>query len=89
MHTIMVLAAGFALLGVCLLTGKMAGGSNAAMANGALVFLPLWLVAAAANLWYGVSNAGYSIPEELPIFLVIFSVPAVVALIVWWLQRAA
>ena len=61
MHTIMVLAGGFALLGVCLLIGKIAGASNAAMATGALVFLPLWLIGAAINLWYGVSNAGYSV----------------------------
>lgn len=84
----MVLAGGFALLGVCLLVGKMAGGSNAALAKVALVFLPLWLICAAVNMWYGVSNAGYSVREELPIFLVIFAVPAVAALIVWWLQRA-
>ncbi len=84
----MVLAGGFALLGVCLLIGKIAGRSNAAVATGALVFLPLWLIGAAINLWYGVSKAGYSVREELPIFLVIFVIPAVAALIVWWLQRA-
>jgi hypothetical protein len=33
-------------------------------------------------MWLGVSRAGYSFREELPIFLVIFAVPAAVALFV-------
>jgi hypothetical protein len=36
-------------------------------------------VAAAINLWIGVSQAGYSFLEELPIFLVIFGIPAALA----------
>jgi hypothetical protein len=84
MHTLMVLAGGFLLLGLCLLTGKVAGGSPAAMAKAALVFLPLWLIGAGVNMWVGVSEAGYTVKDELPIFLVIFAVPAVVALVVWW-----
>jgi hypothetical protein len=35
--------------------------------------------AAAINLWIGVSQAGYSFLEELPIFLVIFGIPAALA----------
>jgi hypothetical protein len=88
MHTLMVLAGGFVLLGLCLLTGKVAGGSSAAMAKAALVFLPLWLIGAGVNMWVGVSEAGYTVKDELPIFLVIFAVPAVVALVVWWKCKA-
>ena len=88
MHTLIVLAGGFVLLGLCLLTGKVAGGSSAAMAKAALVFLPLWLIGAGVNMWVGVSKAGYTVKDELPIFLVIFAVPAVVALVVWWKCKA-
>jgi len=88
MHTLMVLAGGFVLLGICLLTGKFAGGSSAAMAKAALVFLPLWLMGAGLNMWIGVAKAGYSVKDELPIFLVIFAVPAGVALVVWWKTKA-
>jgi hypothetical protein len=36
------------------------------------------------NLWIGVTRAGYSFREELPIFLVIFLLPVVVAGMVKW-----
>ncbi|HZO52795.1 MAG TPA: hypothetical protein VFB63_08765 [Bryobacteraceae bacterium] len=88
MHTLLVLAGGFALLGVCLLAAKFTGGSSAAMVKGAFVFLPLWLIGAAINMWFGVAKAGYSIKEELPIFLVIFAVPAAAALVFVWQCRA-
>lgn len=41
-------------------------------------------VAAAANMWIGVSQAGYSCREELPVFLLIFSLPSAVAIFVKW-----
>ena len=48
------------------------------------IFVPLWLAAAGLNLWLEVSRAGYSVAEEAPIFLVVFAVPAAVALVVLW-----
>lgn len=48
------------------------------------VFLVLWLAIAAFNMWVGVAKAGYAASEELPIFLLIFAVPAVVAVILKW-----
>jgi hypothetical protein len=47
-------------------------------------FVAVWLVISAANMWVGVAKAGYSVTEELPIFLLIFAVPAVVAIFVKW-----
>jgi hypothetical protein len=44
----------------------------------------VWLVIAAANMWIGVAKAGYSVAAELPIFALIFGVPAAVALLVRW-----
>jgi hypothetical protein len=35
-------------------------------------------------VWMGVTNAGYSFREELPIFLLIFALPAAVAVLVKW-----
>ena len=80
MHTVLVVLAGFALLGLCLLA---AGSNRGRRAKAALVFVPLWLVGAAVNLWVGVSQAGYSVTEELPIFLVVFAIPAVLAFALW------
>lgn len=85
MHTIMVLLGGFLLLGLCLLAGRWLGAPEAAsLATGAKIFIPLWLIAAAINMWLGVSRAGYTVAEEFPIFLVIFAVPAAVAAFLWW-----
>jgi len=80
MHTIKVLAVGFVLLGVFVLLGRALGNGSKA----ALYFLPVWLAAAAINLWLGVAKAGYSVRDEAPIFLLIFAVPSVLALLVWW-----
>jgi hypothetical protein len=54
------------------------------MAGAVRWFIPVWLVLAAVNLWVGVTRAGYSVAEEAPIFLVVFAVPAAVALLVAW-----
>jgi hypothetical protein len=74
---------GFSLLAVCLLAGRWIGGAET-MITGAKVFIPIWLATALINMWIGVSRAGYSVAEEFPIFLVIFAVPAAVALFIWW-----
>jgi len=71
---------GFLLLVICLLAGRL----MKTMAIAALIFIPIWFGAALINLWIGVSRAGYSVAEELPIFLAVFAIPAVVALFIWW-----
>ena len=86
MHTVKVIGIGIALLIVCLVVGRLVGGvsQTAALARAALFFIALWAVGAGINMWLGVSKAGYSVSEELPVFFVVFGVPAVVALIAWW-----
>jgi len=82
MHTIIVLALGLGLLGVCLLVARVIGTGSSALARAALVFVPLWFIGAAINLWIGVSSAGYSVADEAPIFLLVFAIPTAVALLV-------
>jgi len=84
MHTIIVLLGGAALLAACLLLGHAFGGSVQGLVWGARVFIPLWLLLAAINMWIGVSRAGYPVADEAPIFLLIFAVPAAVAALAWW-----
>lgn len=39
-------------------------------------------------MWVGVSKAGYTVAQELPILLANFAVPAALALgLIWWLGR--
>ena len=84
MRTLVIIAIGLVLLGLFALVGWRFGGGAQSMVTAAKVFMPIWLVAALINMWIGVSRAGYSVAEELPIFLLIFIVPAGVAAFLWW-----
>jgi len=85
MHTIMAMGGGFVLLVVFLLAGRFIGdGSSLALAAAAKWFIPAWFIGAGINMAVGVVKAGYSVAEELPIFLLVFAVPAAVAALVWW-----
>ena len=86
MHTLMIIGGAFGLLGLCALLGWVLGGT-AGVATAALVFLPLWLIGAAMNMYVGVTRAGYSVADEAPIFLVVFAIPAAAALFAWWKLR--
>ncbi len=80
MHTIKVIGAGFLLLCAFLLIGRAAG----SISKAALYFLSVWLAGTGFNLWYGVTKAGYTVRDEAPIFLLVFTVPAAAALFAWW-----
>ena len=83
MHTAIVIGGGAALLASCLLLGYAFGG-RPGMVMGAQAFLPLWFILAGINLAIGVSQAGYSVAEEAPIFLAVFAGPAILAAVLWW-----
>ncbi len=85
MHTVRVIGAGLVVLGVCLLAARgMLGARGAWVARACQVFLPLWFVGAAINMWIGISRTGYTFMQELPIFFVVFLVPAFAAAVAWW-----
>ena len=83
MHTLRIIAAGLVLLGICLLIGRMMAGGPKGMSRGALLFIPVWLVLSVVNLWVGVSSAGYTVAQELPILLLVFGLPATIAAVLW------
>jgi hypothetical protein len=85
-HTVIVMGIGLALLGACSLAGRLLAGPNG-LRGALLVFVPLWFIGAAINMYIGVKQAGYSVADEAPIFLVVFAVPAVIALGLWWKLR--
>jgi len=87
MHVAMVIGGGVVLLGVFLLFGKLWGSDASALALAAKAFIPVWLVVALINMWVGVTHAGYSVREELPILVIVFLVPA--ALAAWAIWRNA
>jgi len=85
MRTLIIILGGLVMLGLALLLARwISGTGTGATITAAKVFLPIWLVVALVNMWIGVARAGYSVAEEIPIFLLIFAVPAVIAGFVWW-----
>jgi uncharacterized membrane protein YwaF len=73
-HTTIMLLAGLALLILLRLTVKDA-------ARATRMFLILWLLVAIGNLLVGVLYAGYGWAEEAGIGLLVFGVPAAIALL--------
>jgi hypothetical protein len=79
MHMLLVMLAGVLLLAVFLLFGWRWGHSLAGVVTDAKAFLPVCLVVATVNLWVGVSRAGYTVMQELPILAVNVAVPGAIA----------
>lgn len=79
-HTVMMLLAGLALLILLRLTIRDA-------ARATRLFLILWLVVSIGNLLVGVLYAGYGWAEEAGIALLVFGVPAAIALAVRRISR--
>lgn len=85
MRTGLFILAGFMLLAASFILAKLF--SNyfpSASAVATSIFLVLWLAFTGFNMWVGVVRAGYSTAEELPIFLLLFGVPAVAAILMKW-----
>lgn len=83
-HVAQVIGAGIVLLGLFLLFGRLWGGAAPDYGLAARLFVPVWLVLALVNLWVGVTRAGYSLSEELPILVLVFAVPAGLAALAMW-----
>ena len=84
MRTAIIIVGGLVLLGLFALVSWWLGDGPQSTTAAAKVFIPIWLAVALINMWVGVSRAGYSVAEELPIMLVIFAIPAAAAAFVWW-----
>ena len=85
MRTGLFLLAGLLLLAASLLLGRLfsTNYSNATVVA-TVAYVALWFIIAAANMWVGVTKAGYSVAVELPIFALIFLLPAAVAAFLKW-----
>jgi hypothetical protein len=85
MRTVLFLGVGFLLLAACALLGRLFSSNYpSATYTATIAFICLWLLISAFNLWVGVSKAGYTVADELPIFLLIFGLPAVAAVLLKW-----
>jgi hypothetical protein len=82
MRTALFLVAGCLIMAAALLLARLFGNEIPS----ARLWLPglaigSWLALTAFNMWVGVTHAGYSVKDELPIFLLLFAVPTLVALV--------
>jgi hypothetical protein len=85
MRTMIIILGGFLLLAAFIFVAtRLGGGGPAPIGSAVAVFIAAWFAVAAINMWLGVARAGYSFREELPIFLLIFLLPAAAAVFVRW-----
>jgi hypothetical protein len=84
-RTLLFLVAGLLLLAAFLLLAKLFSPNYAdATRLATITYVAVWFIIAGVNMWVGIARAGYSVAEELPIFLLVFGVPAVVAILLKW-----
>jgi hypothetical protein len=85
MRTVLFLTSGLLLMASALIAAKLFSEHVPSAPNWALALsLGAWLVVTGANMWIGVSKAGYSAVEELPILILVFGVPAAAAALARW-----
>jgi hypothetical protein len=85
MRTILFLSSGLLLMASFLIAAKLFSEHYPSAPNWAVAIgLAIWLTITATNMWIGVSKAGYSVADELPILLLLLAVPAAVAVLVRW-----
>ena len=81
MHIVMVVIFGLVSLGVFVAAARLVGRD---VADGARVFIWVWLAASLVNGAVGVLHAGISPVNEMAAFVPIFGIPAAAA---WYLAR--
>ncbi len=85
MRTVIILVAGLCLFAAIALFSKLFSNYYASSTTwGVSAFLAVWLVATGFNMWVGVNQGGYTYKEELPIMLLLYVVPALVAIVAKW-----
>lgn len=84
MHMLFVIIGGALLLTVFCLFGGLWGADMTALAPAAKAIIPVWFIVTLVNMYMGVTRAGYTVMDELPILVLVFAVPAVIAATVIW-----
>jgi|GEM_PF-1351037 len=86
MHSMQVIFGGFTLWATALLLRTLA----AQLGSGALciAFCLIWFAVSGVNMALGMRYAGYAFADELPFFVLVFSVPVVAAVATTGLMAA-
>lgn len=85
MHMLMMTSLGLALLAVFWFIGRLLNRrAGRQVVNGPRLFLPVWLAVSFYNGYIGVTKAGYSVQAELLVHVVVFGLPAAIAVWLIW-----
>lgn len=85
LRTILITLGGMLLWGASLaVVSRLSGAKATALREATIGFVTVWFMAALTNLWVGITRAGYTLSDELPVFAVVFGLPALVAMLVRW-----
>lgn len=85
MHTLILVAAGFALMLLFLVAAELVNRRRGAgFVDGGRLFIWFWLVAMLLNVLAGMLIAGLGLLTELAVFVIVFGLPAGAA---WYLSR--
>ncbi|MCW0233566.1 MAG: hypothetical protein OJJ21_08215 [Ferrovibrio sp.] len=88
MHMLMMTVLGFIVLAVLWGGARFINArAGRTVVNGARLFLPVWAAVSFYNGYIGVTRAGYSVQAELLVHLVVFGLPAAVAVWLIWRGR--
>lgn len=86
MHMLMMTTIGLALLAAFWFVGRMLNArAGRAVINGPRVFLLVWAAVSFYSGYIGVTQAGYSVQAELLVHVVVFGLPAAIA--VWLMLK--
>lgn len=82
MHMLMMTSLGLALLAAFWFAGRLLNArAGRRVINGPRAFLLVWAAVSFYNGYVGVTKAGYSVQAELLVHLVVFGLPAAVAVV--------
>ncbi len=80
MHMLMMTVIGLALLAAFWFVGRLLNRrAGRAVINGPRLFLLVWAAVSFYNGYVGVTTAGYSVQAELLVHVVVFGLPAAIA----------
>lgn len=87
MRTALIILGGLVAWGVFVAAAKASPNPGKAIGTATIAFVVGWFFVAAVNMYFGVARAGYAFREELPIFLLIWLLPGIVAVVALrWLR---
>lgn len=84
MRTIMFITGGIVLWAIITGISKVISKQSASSWTPTIIFAVVWFAIAAWNMWVGVTQAGYTFAEELPIFFVLWLVPLGITGFIKW-----